>query len=450
MANSIGKPAESKPAKPYPEFPLFPHATKRWAKKIKGQTVYFGPWDRPDEALSNYEAYQAGERIAKPARKAQSKPDKPYPDFPLYAHASGRWAKKIKSRTHFFGPWGDWQAALAKFEHDVHDLQRGRKPKPMGLDEQAVTVEYLVNSFLAHREALVESGELQWQTWLDYKVIGTELVEQLGRFTDIEQLTPADFADLRKHYSKGKGLVSLKNSITRAMAIFNFAHKQRLIKHPVECGESFKKPKKVALKREKLANGSKSFTIEELQTLYHAANKQMKCFILLGLNGGLGNGDIGQLEHKHVQDGWVDFPRPKTLVDRRFPLWKETAKAIEATRQAKREDLPNLFLTKYGLVWFKNNGDDPISKEFRKLCIECKCHKQGRGFYSLRHQFRSIARGCRDREAIDYIMGHSDGTVAEGYMEWGIEDARLKAVVDHVYKWIKPMFRKPAKKAGAK
>ena len=35
----------TKPPKPYPLFPLTAHPTRRWCKKIAGKLHYFGPWD---------------------------------------------------------------------------------------------------------------------------------------------------------------------------------------------------------------------------------------------------------------------------------------------------------------------------------------------------------------------------------------------------------------------
>jgi hypothetical protein len=53
--NSSGSPSQGKPAKPIVTFRFSPpHATTRWAKKIRGMTHYFGPWDDPDGALQKY------------------------------------------------------------------------------------------------------------------------------------------------------------------------------------------------------------------------------------------------------------------------------------------------------------------------------------------------------------------------------------------------------------
>lgn len=73
------------------------------------------------------------------------KPRKPHQDFPLYPHASGRWCKRIKGKLHYFGPWWDPHAALAKWLAQKDDLLAGRRPRPTG---EGVTLMFLCNHFL--------------------------------------------------------------------------------------------------------------------------------------------------------------------------------------------------------------------------------------------------------------------------------------------------------------
>src|SRR5947199_5120333 len=90
------------------------------------------------------------------------KPSKPRPDFPLFPHAAGVWAKKIRGKLHYFGPWSDPDGALAKYLEQKDALHAGRKPREA---TEGITVKELCNQFLNAKRALVESGELTNRSW---------------------------------------------------------------------------------------------------------------------------------------------------------------------------------------------------------------------------------------------------------------------------------------------
>jgi hypothetical protein len=73
------------------------------------------------------------------------KPPKPYDDFPLFPNAVGQWAKKIKGRMVYFGPWADPEEALQNYLDWRGDLYAGRAPRA---GRQEMTVRELVNRFL--------------------------------------------------------------------------------------------------------------------------------------------------------------------------------------------------------------------------------------------------------------------------------------------------------------
>jgi hypothetical protein len=90
------------------------------------------------------------------------KPAKPFPDFPLFPHAAGVWAKKIRGKMHYFGKWDDPDAYLAQKD----DLHAGRQPRPA---VDGVMVKDVVNAFLNHKKTLLDVGELSPRSWDDYK-----------------------------------------------------------------------------------------------------------------------------------------------------------------------------------------------------------------------------------------------------------------------------------------
>src|SRR5215813_12779921 len=113
-------------------------------------------------------------------RKAAGRPKKPYPDFPLTPHPSGAWQKKIRGKIHYFGRWGrivngkmervegdGWQEALEQYKAVADDLHAGRTPR---VNRDGLTVADLCNRFLTAKLRKVEAGEMGAQAFEDYRL----------------------------------------------------------------------------------------------------------------------------------------------------------------------------------------------------------------------------------------------------------------------------------------
>jgi integrase len=139
----------------------------------------------------------------------------------------------------------------------------------------------------------------------------------------------------------------------------------------------------------------------------------------------------------------VDFPRPKTGIARRCPLWPETVEALKAVLANRRTpkdeaDASLVFITKYGLSWSKETTTNPVSQEMGKVLRSLGINgRKGLGFYTLRHTFRTVADEAKDQVATDYVMGHEVPNMSAVYRE-KISDERLRAVVNHVRAWLFP------------
>jgi integrase len=182
---------------------------------------------------------------------------------------------------------------------------------------------------------------------------------------------------------------------------------------------------------------------QELRQIIDAASKPLRAMVLLGINAGLGNMDCATLPQTAINYGWLNFPRPKTGIARRCPLWPETAAAIEAAlatrpKAADKDDAGLVFITTYGSRWVRDSGAsrrDNVSDQFAQLLDRLGLHRPRTGFYTLRHTFRTVADAARDPVAIDLIMGHTDPSMAGHYRE-RIDDSRLQAVAAHVRAWL--------------
>jgi integrase len=229
--------------------------------------------------------------------------------------------------------------------------------------------------------------------------------------------------------------------------VFKYGTDNGLIENVIRFGSEFRKPDKAVLRRHQAKNGVKLLEADQLRRLVDSADMQVRAMILLGINAGFGNHDVATLllSALDLERGWLNFPRPKTGIDRRCPLWPETVAALreaigERTVPRRDEAVGLVFINSRGSPWVvttEKSRTDNIGVQFGNLMKQLGLHREGIGFYTLLHVFRTGADAARDPVAIDLVMGHSDPTMGGHYRE-RVEDSRLRAVTEHVRNWLFP------------
>jgi len=382
----------------------------------------------------------------------QGKPEKPYPDFPLFAHATGRWAKKIRGRQIYFGPWSDPNSALAKYLEQKDALHSGVTPVDT---TEALTVFRLCGKFLTTKKRMLEANELSIRSFNDYAATCKRLVKAFGKSRLVSDLRPDDFERLKTRLSKTWGPVRIGNEINKTRIVFNYGIKSGLIERAIVYGEGFRRPSKKTLRKHRAAQGPKMFEADEIKAMLAKASQPLKSMIMLACNVGYGNSDIGTLPLStlDLDTAWINHARPKTGIARKAPLWPETVDALREwlgmRPEPKKAEHANLvFVTVQGDSWAKETSDNPLSKEMRKLMDKLKINGH-RNFYCLRHTFQTIGDDARDFIAVRKIMGHASSDIADEYRE-RVSDERLQAVVQYVHDWVfGPKKAKEETKPGA-
>lgn len=378
------------------------------------------------------------------------KPDKPSPDFPLYAHGSGKWAKRVDGKVRYFGSWGDPDSALAAYL-EWQDEHNSSKKLPTysqlaALAPKSITIKEAAALYLADKEKRVARGEITDRTFRESFATCSRLLALFGDDRTIVSLQPADFSRFRDDRAATLNIVSIGNEITRVKTFFKWLHEAKYLKEPMTFGPGFKKPSVRALRKHKRESGKKLYSANEVLRLIHECGTHLRAMVYLGINCGFGPNDCAQLPLTAVnlKTGWLDFPRPKTEVDRLCPLWPETVAALEASLairlldviQYEKDDtvsspVPNRFFLYLGKPWNKSDSTQ-LSKYFTS--VRKRILKDG-GWYWLRHTFETVAGGSKDQIAVNAIMGHADNSMAAVYRE-EISPERLRAVTDHVRDWL--------------
>lgn len=367
----------------------------------------------------------------------KAKPEKPK-NFPLYPHASGQWAKRILGKVYYFGPWANPQAARAKYLDEKDNLHAGR-PRKAAKIPGVLTVSDVCEAFYADKERAHEAGDITERTLGEYKGICVTIGDALGDDTPIDLVTFDELSKLRSTLGKGKreqkvSPVTHKRLLTFARMVFSFGNDE--LGTNVRYKKALKTPPARVIRAVQDKIGERLFSAAEVKKLTTATDPELLAMIYLGINAGFGPKDCYTLPVRAVDldGGWHNYRRPKTQAARRCPLWPETIDALRAVIGDRTSgDVFHMYDGRQ--VWNRHI----IGRAFKTLTEGLGIYREGvTTFYSLRRTFETIASTADVNQCVvDAIMGHPprSGDMAAIYRQRVFDD-QLRKCVDHVRAWM--------------
>jgi integrase len=362
-----------------------------------------------------------------------------HPDFPLTVAPCGQWQKKVRGRTHYFGPLRDPDAALARWNQDKDYLMAGQRPPALAL---GTTVEELLDKFLDRCDRRIEMGEMTVRGRRTYGQL-RDIFRSAGvHRVSARQMGPEEFASLRRAIADGRCLKTQLNYITAVRTIFKWAVKNEYVE-TVRYGADFESPPASKLEAER--DGKCRFIAQGvILDALSAANQRLRVAILLGINCAFGPSDMVAITLDHLNlDADIpyhEFRRTKNARKRTAVLWPETVKAIrryiDGDRKPKIEDERRLLLSR-GTV-FGKWGDIAMADEFKSVLKKLGHSQGGVGLGSLRHTYATVVDRHPDQSMIDLTMGHAgQGLRRRVYKQLNLEELeRLQAIAKVAHDWL--------------
>lgn len=378
--------------------------------------------------------------MAKNAKNPKQKPKKPYSAFPLTPHNSGTWCKKIHGHIHHFGPWRDPDAAMQRYLAVSASLHAGAK---LRIDTEGATIREIANRFMNAKRIERDAGLITPGWYGAYDDVLLRFMRHVGPTLPVASLTPDHFAMFRDatrdhgldravqcvrawmHYATENDWcqpVRFGSNFRKSPRAQHRAARRVLLFTPAEC--------------RKMLDRAKGQIHAMILLALNGGMGQMDLATLTVADVDLLRRLIDYRRRKtHVARTVPLWPRTKKTLTN-MVKGKSPVDLIFLTRH--KNPWVRVATSRKGRV----STIDSLSQQFGELLAECKIWKRnaaghpisdGRNFYTLRRTFRTIADEQGDQRAIALIMGHAAPANDMGavYVQ-RIDRKRLEAVVKHV------------------